>query len=296
MSRQAFRQTPQWRFDRVVLLLLFVFAFPVASLPAQDVKEDEPDKVLAQERLDLMQKRIAQFVVRPAPRGPEFPGQFEAQPIFRYDDPARGYVAAALWKLGAEGRPLAIISTELQPLYHGRPRIVYEYLSLTAQSLIAASPDYYWSPEGSAIEFKPVPDSPAPAENERLRLLQMRKEARRFSGFELVAKERCELRLLPQPVDRYTPNTAERADGGVFILAFGTNPEAVLFLESDGTKWNYAFGRLSGAQQIQLKLDNDAVVWEVGPVKYASSAPYTASNAAASIPGIAPDGSPIPTE
>jgi len=296
MSRQVFRQTRQWRFDRVVLLLLFVFTLPLASLPAQDASEKDPDKELAEQRLDLMQKRIAQIAVRPAPPGPEFPGHFEAQPFFRYDDPARGYVSAALWRLGAEGRPLAIISTELQPLYHGRPRIVYEYLSLTAQSFVAASPDFRWSPEGSAVEFKPVPDSPAPAENARLRLLQMRKEARRFSGFELVAKERCELRLLPQPADRYTPSAAERADGGIFILAFGTNPEAVLFLESDGAKWNYAFGRLSGAQQIQLKLDDDAVVWEVGPVKYSSSAPYTAWNAAASIPGIAADGSPIPSK
>jgi hypothetical protein len=205
-------------------------------------------------------------------------------------------VAAALWKLGAEGRPLAIISTELQPLYHGRPRIVYEYLALTSQRFVAASSDFRWGPLSNAIEFKPVPDSPAPAETERLRLLQMRKEARRFSGFELVGNERCELRLLPQPIDRYTPSTAERADGGIFILAFGTNPEAVLFIESDGTKWNYAFGRLSGAAQIQLKVDDDAVVWDVGRVKYASSEPYTASNAAASIPGIAPDGSPLPTQ
>ena len=115
---------------------------------------------------------------------------------------------------------------------------------------------------------------------------------KRFSGEELVGKEKCELRLLPQPIDRYTPSATDRADGAIFIAAYGTNPEAVLFIESDGKSWNYAAGRLAGATTISLSIDG-ATAWEGAPVKYGSNSPYTASNAPADIPGISPDGTEI---
>ena len=123
-------------------------------------------------------------------------------------------------------------------------------------------------------------------------MLQLRAIAKRFAGEELVGKEKCELRLLPQPIDRYTPSSADRADGAIFIAAFGTNPEAVLFIESDGKAWNYAAGRLAGASTISLTIDG-ATAWEGAPVRYGSNSPYTASNAVADIPGIAPDGGEI---
>jgi hypothetical protein len=117
-------------------------------------------------------------------------------------------------------------------------------------------------------------------------------DERSVKRFELVDKEKCELRLLPQPIDRYTPSSADRADGAIFLLAFGTNPEVALFIESDGTAWNYAAGRLSGACQIRLTIDG-VTAWEGAPVNYGSNQPYNASNAAADIPGIAKDGSEI---
>lgn len=263
----------------------------VVSLAAQEANETDPEKKLAQQRLDLMQQRMQQFTVSANAEG--FPERFERNPLFRYDDPARGYVAAALWKLGEKGRPLAIISTELQPRYQGKPRIVYEYLALTERPFVAASPDYRWVPATNALEFKPIPDSPAPAETERQRLVQMRAEARRFTMHEVVGGQRYELRLLPQPIDRYTPSAAERADGAIFVLAFGTNPEALLFVESDGTNWEFAIGRLSGSSLISAQI-GEAVVWEIGRVVYAANSSYTASNAAANIPGIAADGSVLP--
>ena len=153
-------------------------------------------------------------------------------------------------------------------------------------------------PKGTALEFKPVPDAPPPDETAPRRLRQMRAIVNRFTGVEVRAgaevreKERCELRLLPQPIDRYTPSSADRADGAIFIAAFGTNPEAVLFIESDGKAWNYAVGRLCGATTISLSIDRKTA-WEGAPVRYSVDSPYTASNAHAEIPGIAPDGSEI---
>ncbi|MGE5192018.1 MAG: hypothetical protein ACM3U2_05905 [Deltaproteobacteria bacterium] len=221
-----------------------------------------------------------------------FPEKFSEKPIFRYTDPARQYVAAAVWKLGDTGRPRAIVTTELHRQYFGRPRIVYEYLSLTGAAFSVTGGDFGWRPEGTALEFKPVPDAPPPDETAPRRLRQMRAIVNRFTGEEVVDKERCQLRLLPQPIDRYTPASADRADGAIFIATFGTNPEAVLFIESDGKAWNYAVGRLSGAQTISLSIDRKTA-WEGARVRYSASSPYTASNAHAEIPGLAPDGSEI---
>ena len=169
---------------------------------------------------------------------------------------------------------------------------MYEFLSLTPTKFMATSSDMRWNPEASVLDFKPVPNTQAPDETPQRRLLQLRAIAKRFTGEELVGKEKCELRLLPQPIDRYTPSSADRADGAIFIAAFGTNPEAILFIESDGKSWNYAAGRLAGASTISLSIDG-ATAWEGAPVQYGWNSSYTASNAAADVPGIAPDGTEI---
>ena len=273
-------------------LVTAALLFSIAAVCRADETEPEKakDEALTTKRYELMQQRMASVKVSSSEEG--FPDKFAAKPIFRYMDPARNYVAAAVWKLGDTGRPRAIITSELHRQFYGSPRIVYEYLSLTPTKFMATGGDIRWNPEASVLEFKPVPKTQAPDESPQRRLLQLRAIVKRFSGEELVGKEKCELRLLPQPIDRYTPSSTDRADGAIFIAAYGTNPEAVLFVESDGKSWNYAAGRLAGATTISLSIDG-ATAWEGAPVKYGSNSPYTASNAAADIPGIAPDGSEI---
>lgn len=263
----------------------------ITALGRTDEPAPDKDDDLSAQRLELMRKRIASVKVASSEEG--FPAEFAAKPIFRYTDPARGYVAAAVWKLGDEGRPRALITTELYRSFKGAgPHIVYEHLSLTSTPFSATGGDIHWAPEGTALEFKPVPNAQAPEETAQRRLLQMRAIAKRFAGYEVVSNERCELRLLPQPTDRYTPSSADRADGAIFLLTFGTNPEAALLIESDGTAWNYAAGRLTASSKLVLTVDG-ATAWE-GPLhKYGLNQPYTASNARTDIPGIAPDGSEI---
>lgn len=276
--------------QRVLDLLIVVASF-AGALSAQESKEDEtnPDSKLAKERFTLMQQRVQGFHVKADEPG--FPDRFETRHIFRYSDPARQYVDAAIWRLGEKGRPRALVTTELHRRYGGGPRIVYEYLSLTDTPFSITSDDSAWSPKSGALEWKPIPNCPAPAESAPRRLLQMKEIAKRFAASEEVGKDhKYELRLLPQPVDRYTPATAMRSDGAMFLFAYGTNPEVVVLIESDGTAWNFAAGRLAGASRIVITVD-DKTVWEVGRVKYGWTESYTASNAPANIPGIAPDGS-----
>ncbi len=107
-----------------------------------------------------------------------------------------------------------------------------------------------------------------------------------------VKNEKCELRLLPTPVDRYKPSDADRADGAIFFFTFGTNPEVVLLIESDGKGWSYAAGRMTGAQVVVLTLDN-AIAWEGAPLEMGRDSPFTGSITPIDIPGIAADGSEI---
>jgi hypothetical protein len=149
-----------------------------------------------------------------------------------------------------------------------------------------------WAPSGTLFEFKPIPKAPAPAETPQLRLRQHREAARRFGAHEEVKDVRCELRILPTPVDRYSPSKVDRADGAIFFFTFGTNPEVVLLIESDGKQWRYAAGRLTGAQVVVLTLD-DTIAWEGAPCQPGRDSPFTGSITPIAIPGIAEDGSEI---
>jgi hypothetical protein len=260
-----------------------------ATLQAADDREEAEkvrveDDALAKQRLAVMQDRVAAFAVKG--KDERFPERFEAKPIFRYSDPARGIVSAAIWRLGPKGRPKALISTELMPKFYGRPRIVYEFLSLTEAPFMTASDDHRWEPTSSALTMRPISKGPPTAASASARLVQLKQLAKRFKASEVLEGERCELRLLPTPIERYAPGDADRADGAIFLLSYGINPEALLFVESDGMDWTYGFARL-GAAVISAELD-DKPVWEVGPAQYGFHENYTATNAPAVIPGIDP--------
>jgi hypothetical protein len=84
----------------------------IAAVGRTDEPAPDKDDDLSAQRLELMRTRIASVKVTSREEG--FPVEFASKPIFRYTDPARGYVAAAVWKLGDEGRPRALITTELK--------------------------------------------------------------------------------------------------------------------------------------------------------------------------------------
>ncbi len=126
------------------------------------------DEDLAARRFDLLRDRVAAARATSSEAG--FPARFAAEPIFKYSDPARGYVAAAVWKLGEEGRPRALLASELDRKDHGKPCISYEYSSLTATPFSLTSGDMRWSPTGTDYEFKPIPDAPVPDETPQRRL------------------------------------------------------------------------------------------------------------------------------
>jgi hypothetical protein len=255
-------------------------------------EKSKPDKnqseILAARRLALMKDHVAAVIIESKEVG--FPAKFGEKPIFRYTDPARGYVAASVWKLGDQGRPKAILAVELNPATFGKPCIAYEYGSLTDSRFTARWQQMNWSPKGTLYQFKAIPESPTPEKSASLRLIQLRALARRFSATEVVDQQKCELRLLPQPVDRYIPSKEDQSDGAVFFFVFGTNPEVVLLIESNGQNWSYAAGRLTGAQEVVLSLDN-SIAWHGDPLEAGVNSPFTGHLEPIDIPGIAKEGS-----
>ena len=265
----------------------------VTGLLMISVSGDEPVKNdITARRNELMKSKVLAFEITSKVDG--FPSAFEGKPIFRYNDPARSYVAAAIWTLGGKGRPRAVITTELHRQFRGEPIISYEFLSLTSEPFVLEGNNIQWNPSGTALEFRPVPGAPAPDSLERRRLSQMKEIVRRITGVERNVGQEYELRIMPQPIARYSPSESEASDGGIFLVAFGTNPEVILFLESDGKTWSYAAGRLSGAAEVSLDIDGKRA-WTGAPCRFEfdADAVYTADRIGIDIPGIAPDGSEL---
>lgn len=272
--------------------------------PPAEPQEEKTD--ISKKRLEVMKEHALSLRVSSTADG--WPAQLEPAPIFRYDDQTRGYVDGTVWRLGALGRPLAIITTELHPNYlGGGPRVVYDFLSLSAQPFEAVGGGTRWNSGASAVAMQRLPNAPAPADMPAARLSQMKKLSLRFSATQdLEETERVlvHLRRLPREIDRYVPVTAgkmaagrndagqasetesrssERADGSIFLFANGRNPAIVLLIETDGTTWSYGAGRLSAPSTLTLLLD-DEKVWTVPPASMARSEGYSATNVSARFP------------
>jgi hypothetical protein len=269
--------------------VLFCWFSPSAPGQLPPARADEPkdaaETPVAAERLEVMTAHAADIQFRAAVAG--FPNRLEKKPLFRYDDETRGYIDGTVWRLGAKGRPLAIVTTELHPNYlGGGPRVVYDALSLSSNPFSANLGKYVWTPPGSAVEMKPLPKGPAPAATEALRLTQMKELSRRFTASQEIQetdRTLVQLRRLPREIDRYKPTEAEKADGALFLFSNGRNPGLILFIETDGTAWQYGCGRLSAPSTLTLLLD-DLAVWSEPPSGLGSNSPYTATNQPAEFP------------
>jgi hypothetical protein len=223
----------------------------VASAPAQE----DPQ---AKQRLEFMQAAVGSL----EPESSELKKAALAavpKPLLRYSDPTRGGIQeaatnvlldAGVWRLGAEGRPTALVTVEIYRNPDGSRVLAYEFLSLSEAkfALKHKTEKVRWDATGSALNLKELPDAPKPAAAAAERLAQMRQLARRFAAKERVNNESIECRLLAQPIDRYQSAPEKVADGAIFAFANGTNPEVGVVFESDGEHWRYGILRLTAAE------------------------------------------------
>jgi hypothetical protein len=202
----------------------FIAAACAVAVGAAD-EESQPSKAdkRAAQRLEIMRGAIDDFkFVLP---DPESAPRFAARPLLRYNDQTRDggggvnrVLDATVWRLGEVGRPLAIVTLEIYLADRGSARLTYEFVSLTPQKFDMKRPGVHWMPHSTDLAMTEFDDAPVPADTPKARLVQMRELARRFTVAEQLGKQRTDLRLLSQPVDRYEDPAANILDGAVFFV------------------------------------------------------------------------------
>jgi hypothetical protein len=167
-----------------------------------------------------------------------------------------------------DGRPAALgcIFSNPDPKLPGR-RVFHEFHALDSEKLLVSRLGALneWKPQ-AGLERKELPDAGTPAATAGARLVQMRRLAQGFTGYENDADgTRWNLRLLPAPLYRYPPARTGVIDGALFTLVStaGTDPEVLLLLEAreEGgqLRWEYACGRFSDRNLHVLRDDKE--VW-----------------------------------
>ena len=248
-----------------------IIACIALALKAQDAGSNPPDEG-QRARIRRATDHIKKANMRTTPKAldakdSENAGQvveLVEQPLLIFGDAARLHENGTLWAFGKSGRPVAIIE-----LFQGRGQEYWSHsVTLTSQThgVVMQTPDGgRWTPQKSQIEPAPIPGSPAPAATDAARLRQMKDLARRFSAHEFwdPNNSRFELRLLVQPVHRYSDAPAGLHDGTAYILAHGTNPEIVLLIEALGEKlessrWHFSLAR-SGSAELHVEFDGKEV-------------------------------------
>jgi hypothetical protein len=238
------------------LCLVFAALTRCAAPAAAQEQPAAQDDAVAKRAAEFLQAVVAEMRVS-GEQGDLEKLRPRTSPILRYNDPARVYPAAGVWRLGETGRPPLLVSLEYWLRAEtDEPRIMFEFVSFTDQRLeLKADEQTTWRGDGGTAIFARIDGAPKPAANDKQRLVQMRSLARRFSASEKHMGDHSDLRLLPQPLDRYTDPAHKVDDAAIFVFAYGTNPELAMLLEAAEGGWHYAVMRMSWAELV-VKLDD----------------------------------------
>jgi hypothetical protein len=228
---------------------------------------DEPAESLAKKMLPIYAKEAAEYSMA-VESAPTKELELKKKPIFEWSNPIRsGLQQGVVFLWLRDGRPAALGSIFSQPdeKLPGR-RIIHEFHALDTEKLVVKRDEYnQWKPQ-AGLARKELPDAAPPAATAGARLLQMRRLAREFAGYETDSEgKRWELRLLAAPLYRYSAAEAGVVDGALFTLVStaGTDPEVLLVIEArkegEKTRWEYACCRFSDRDlHVQRK---DKEVW-----------------------------------
>jgi hypothetical protein len=273
---------------RVISIRTCVHLFGIIALTGFAAADDQTDEKKSFDktsvsRLRAVREIMGQITMTSTAGETPQPLELKPDPILRYNDATRGIADSVVFRVGLKGRPVALVTAEL----YGRDGLQFllnhEFVALHEPKLNMKRDSFVWEPTQGNLVFQEIPGAEAPAESPRLRLTQMRRLADQFSASQTVGKSRIVLRRMATPLDRYEPTEKDRSDGALFAFAWGVNPEAALFIESDGQKWNAAWAPLSSAP-LEARL-NDAIVWKCPPPPHEDrSAAYTSIHRRLTVP------------
>jgi hypothetical protein len=181
----------------------------------------------------------------------EDPLTLHPQPVLTWTNAENFMGAVYVWTHA--GRPEVIGCIGSRQAAEGQCFVFNELHSLGTSPLPAATfgdGKRRWQPSTAGLAFAVLDDVPTPAAGAQKRLVQMRNIAREFTAAMKQDEDVTQLRLLPQPIFRYTSAQNSIVDGAIFAFVWkGTDPDLLLVLEnrtSDGTEvWQYAFARFN---------------------------------------------------
>lgn len=210
-------------------------------------------------RLALMRQRMNDLVVDSQKESETL--RFRPQPLLHYSEPQRGMTESAIWCLGEEGRPAAILSIVL---YRGR--LMYEFTATSDRPKSVSGEGWSWTPNAPGFTWLQLPDTERPARDESERLTQMQTIAGSYSATEQLRGVLSALTLDESPIYRYSGETI--IDGAIFALQHGNDVEILMFVEAiarlDGEPiWQIGFARMAGARlEVRTKQDDQIVWWQ----------------------------------
>ncbi len=240
--------------------VLFVLVISLVEVARGQDADDDPIRA-RQKRLQLMQELISQVKVYVGTEKTEI--ERIEKHLMRHDDASRNYKDGTLWAFGKRGRPAAMII--LQPDSGTKGRWWHAATSLAPEPLRAESANrLVWAPNQPGITFAPLEGARAPAESKARRLIQMRRLAPRFTAHQFwdPDNQRFQLRLLRQPIHRYSAPDQGITDGAIFGFMINVHPELLLVLEAvkrnEDESWRYAFAKI-GSAEFHGQLDDTEV-------------------------------------
>jgi hypothetical protein len=268
MTRQVIQRSVKSYLLIAVLLIVSTGLTASPQPPPPDGKKDTPDKVAPSEA-EKETRRAAEQVV----------GGIEVEllsdekwnkvnriekPLLLFSDSTREYARGSLWAWGDKGRPVALL--ELFQDGNDRTQWIASLCNTSGRRLRAKRAGaIWWGANDSTVEIKDIPQAPAPATDSSQRQRQMKLLAQKFTGHEFWDNSRFELRRIERPVHTYRDEATGVLEGGLFILANGTNPEILLFIEArvnpkDQSKaaWQFLAGR-SADGELHLEYDGKDV-------------------------------------
>jgi hypothetical protein len=198
--------------------------------------------------------------------------ELKLEPVLRWSNPSVGSIHGGVFLWTHKGRPAAIAS--IFKWFDPRDEMAFEVQSLSTERLMGLlGTKDVWHSRRAGVEFKPVPGSPAaPAGTPAARLSQMRTMSTLFTADKTDRDDNSQqrMRLLTQPIFRYSSPEEGITDGAVFAFVQGTDPEVFLQLEARGATsgpvWNYCLSRMNSTA-FQVRFD-DQEVWAVQVVPW----------------------------
>ena len=264
-----------WACSRCLLLLTVISTGAACSI-ARAQPPDDPavirnegkhpavappaEKELDDQRLMFMKSAVAHFTVQVGDQKEEAK---VGVPCLRLTNPVSpAAVLDGIFSVYAhnKGRPAAVVK-----FFHNSRGWVTVFTPVPESEIkILRSGSLFWKPSESAGRFADVPNSPIPADKPGLRLTQMRAIAADFSTIGYIGAINHNLRLLTQPVYRYSEE-GKILDGVLFVFVLGTDPHCCLLLEAyqKDKSTHYRFAMAPTAIRKMEARFRGAPVWDI---------------------------------